>query len=43
MYISDLGLGQNQMGAAAAMSYVLFACLAIISVINFRLQRQKVD
>lgn len=41
MYIADQGLSQNQMGAAAAMSYVLFAFLAIISVINFRLQRDR--
>lgn len=41
MYIADEGLSQNQMGAASAMSYVLFAFLAIISVINFRLQRDK--
>jgi multiple sugar transport system permease protein len=38
MYIADEGLSQNQMGTAAAMSYVLFAVLAIISIINFRLQ-----
>jgi multiple sugar transport system permease protein len=38
MYIADEGLSQNQMGAASAMSYVLFAVLAIISIINFRLQ-----
>jgi multiple sugar transport system permease protein len=37
-YIADQGLSQNQMGSAAAMSYVLFLFLAIISVINFRLQ-----
>jgi len=41
MYISDQGLSQDNMAAAAAMSYVLFAFLAIISVINFRLQRDK--
>ncbi|TFB98759.1 sugar ABC transporter permease [Cryobacterium sp. HLT2-28] len=41
MYIADQGLSQNQMGAASAMSYVLFAFLAVISVINFRLQREK--
>jgi multiple sugar transport system permease protein len=29
------------MGAAAAMSYVLFAILAVISIINFRLQRER--
>jgi multiple sugar transport system permease protein len=37
-YIADEGLSQNQMGAAAAMSYVLFLILAVISIINFRLQ-----
>ncbi len=41
MYIADQGLSQNQMGAASAMSYVLFAFLAVISVINFRIQRDK--
>jgi multiple sugar transport system permease protein len=41
MYIADEGLSQNQMGAAAAMSYVLFAILAVISIINFRLQRER--
>ncbi len=41
MYIADEGLSQNQMGAASAMSYVLFAFLAIVSVVNFRLQRDK--
>jgi multiple sugar transport system permease protein len=29
------------MAAASAMSYVLFAFLAIISIINFRLQRER--
>lgn len=41
MYIADEGLSQNQMGAASAMSYVLFAFLAIISFFNFRLQREE--
>jgi multiple sugar transport system permease protein len=41
MYIADEGLSQNQMGAASAMSYVLFAFLAIVSVINFRVQRER--
>jgi len=41
MYIADQGLGQNQMGAATAMSYVLFAILAAVSVLNFRLQRDN--
>jgi multiple sugar transport system permease protein len=39
MYIANEGLSQNQMGAACAMSYVLFAFLAVISIVNFRLQR----
>jgi multiple sugar transport system permease protein len=37
-YIANQGLEENQMGSAAAMSYLLFLVLAIISVINFRLQ-----
>lgn len=41
MYIADEGLSQGQMGAASAMSYVLFAFLALVSVVNFRLQREK--
>ena len=41
MYIANQGLVQNQMGAATAMSYVLFAFLAIVSVLNFRLQRDN--
>jgi multiple sugar transport system permease protein len=40
-YIADEGLSQNQMGAAAAMSYVLFLFLAVISIINFRLQSRS--
>ncbi len=43
MYIADQGLSQNNMAPAAAMSYVLFAALAIISVLNFRLQRERVE
>ncbi|MDM4762143.1 sugar ABC transporter permease [Galbitalea sp. SE-J8] len=39
MYIADQGLGQGNMGAAAAMSYILFIILAGVSVLNFRLQR----
>ena len=39
MYIADEGLSQNQMGAASAVSYVLFALLAVVSLVNFRLQR----
>lgn len=41
MYIADQGLSQNQMATASAMSYVLFVFLALISVINFRLQRER--
>lgn len=41
MYIADEGLSQNQMGAASAMSYVLFIILAGISIINFRLQSRS--
>ncbi|GAB3030842.1 sugar ABC transporter permease [Parafrigoribacterium mesophilum] len=43
MYIADEGLSQFQMGTASAMSYVLFACLAVVSVINFRVQRERSD
>ncbi|MDR2973652.1 MAG: sugar ABC transporter permease [Propionibacteriaceae bacterium] len=41
MYIADQGLSQNNMPGATAMSYVLFLILAIISVVNFRLQRDR--
>ncbi|MHB1234620.1 MAG: carbohydrate ABC transporter permease [Microbacteriaceae bacterium] len=43
MYIADEGLSQSQMGVASAMSYVLFAILAIVSIINFRLQRERAN
>ncbi|KHK95860.1 ABC transporter permease [Microbacterium mangrovi] len=43
MYIADQGLSQNNMAPASAMSYILFAFLAIVSVINFRLQRERAD
>jgi multiple sugar transport system permease protein len=43
MYIADQGLSQNNMAAASAMSYVLFLFLAVISVVNFRLQRERVE
>ena len=43
MYIADQGLSQNNMAPAAAMSYILFAFLAVISVINFRLSRERVE
>ncbi|WP_223227659.1 carbohydrate ABC transporter permease [Leifsonia xyli] len=43
MYISDQGLSQNNMAAAAAMSYVLFVFLAVISIVNFRVQRERTE
>lgn len=43
MYIADQGLSQNNMAPAAAMSYVLFAALTIISIVNFRLSRERVE
>jgi multiple sugar transport system permease protein len=43
MYIADQGLSQNNMAPAAAMSYVLFAFLAVISVVNFRLSRERIE
>ncbi len=43
MYIADQGLSQNNMAPAAAMSYVLFAFLAVISIVNFRVQRERVE
>jgi multiple sugar transport system permease protein len=42
MYIADQGLSQNNMAPAAAMSYLLFAALSVISIINFRVQRERV-
>lgn len=36
MYMSDVGLGQSRMGAAAAMSYVLALVLVVVSLVNFR-------
>lgn len=41
MVITDLGLGRYQMGAAAAESYVLALFLAVISLANFWLMRDK--
>lgn len=35
MLMSDVGLGQSRMGAAAAMTYVLAVVLMIVSVLNF--------
>jgi len=41
MYIADEGLRGYRMGNAAAMSYVLALFLALVSIVNFRLLRQK--
>lgn len=41
MVIADTGLSQFRMGQATAMSYVLAACLAVVSLINFALLREK--
>jgi len=41
MYIADQGLSQNNMASATAMSYILFILLAVISILNFRLQRER--
>ena len=41
MYIAQVGLSDYKMGSAAAMSYLLTACLLVISLIVFRLFREK--
>jgi len=41
MVIADTGLPQFRMGQATAMSYVLAICLAIVSVVNFVLLRER--
>ena len=41
VYIANVGLSENRQGAAAAMSYVLTLILIGISIINFRLFRNK--
>jgi multiple sugar transport system permease protein len=43
MYIAQWGLRNFNMGSAAAMSYVLALCLALISILNFVLFRRKED
>jgi multiple sugar transport system permease protein len=43
MYIAEWGLRNFNMGSAAAMSYVLALCLALISILNFTLFRRKED
>jgi multiple sugar transport system permease protein len=41
MVMTQEGLRNFQMGTASAMSYVLALCLAVISVINFMLLRER--
>jgi multiple sugar transport system permease protein len=41
MVIAETGLSQFRMGQATAMSYVLAACLAVVSLINFAMLREK--
>jgi multiple sugar transport system permease protein len=41
MEITQLGLVQYRMGQASAMSYILAVCLALVSLVNFRLLREK--
>lgn len=43
MYIAETGLRQFNMGAAAAMSYILALFLLLISVLNFVLLRERGD
>jgi multiple sugar transport system permease protein len=41
MVIADTGLSQFKMGQATAMSYLLAICLALISLVNFVLLRER--
>ncbi len=41
MYIAQEGLQNFRMGSAAAMSYILFLFLALISILNFKFLNQK--
>ena len=41
MYIAQVGLSDYKMGSAAAMSYLLTACLLAVSLIVFRMFREK--
>ncbi|MGK5679294.1 carbohydrate ABC transporter permease [Actinoplanes sp. URMC 104] len=41
MYIAQVGLSDYKMGSAAAMSYLLTACLLVVSLIVFRMFREK--
>jgi multiple sugar transport system permease protein len=42
-YIAEEGLQNFKMGSAAAMSYVLALCLAVISIANFAIFRYRED
>jgi multiple sugar transport system permease protein len=41
MVMTQEGLRNFKMGTASAMSYVLALCLAVVSVINFMLLRER--
>jgi multiple sugar transport system permease protein len=41
MVIADTGLSQFKMGQATAMSYLLAISLAIVSLVNFALLRER--
>nr|WP_296069259.1 sugar ABC transporter permease [uncultured Actinoplanes sp.] len=41
MYIAQVGLRDYKMGSAAAMNYLLMACLLVISLVVFRFFRNK--
>jgi multiple sugar transport system permease protein len=43
MYIAETGLRQFNMGAAAAMSYVLALALLLVSIVNFAVFRNRGD
>jgi len=41
MVITDTGFSQFRMGQATAMSYLLALCLAVVSLVNFALLRER--
>lgn len=41
MVMTDMGFGQSRAGMAAAMSYLLALCLAIVSMVQFWLMRDR--
>ncbi|WBQ05440.1 carbohydrate ABC transporter permease [Kribbella sp. CA-293567] len=41
MVITDTGFSQFRMGQAAAMSYLLAICLAIVALVTFRLMKER--